>query len=267
MSLRGVGGAASTSSGGSLSVPNTGIYGVKPKPGDYVLLSGVVGGSTPIMTSPGFANVVSPLAMTGSGNVLFCLGKIAGANEPSSYTVSYGGVNDFGSIHCHSYFNESGVAVNAVSASFLNAAMTYPGSASNVQANSLIATKPVDLIIIAGVGNNINNGQLITSEIFTPPPGFAQVYYETAGFGTQLSPVSMIASLFGYTGGAFAAQPCGYQYTATANSPATDFGSFVIAIANVAAPGSPGTVNNDPQRRVRRHKGGLTMGLNIAEWF
>ena len=235
MALRGVGGASSTSAVTSIAVSNSNLTGTTPQSGDIVLIFGVWGGgSTKNVTSTGFAppSGFDIIKLNLSGNIFFCLYKVAGASEPSTYTISNAGApGDYVSAICRSYSSESATQFNTISGGFLGST-TSPGSSTNLPVNAVITTAISDLVVIAGVGNQISNGQLVSSQTWTPPSGFGNSYIQTNDTTVSFSPVTMSADKLAVASGNTGTLTAGFQFTPTANTPTVDICSVLIAISN-----------------------------------
>jgi hypothetical protein len=227
MAWRGSTGNATATTGATFAV--TGIKtigGVGPQLNDIVILHGVATDSTSgtpfTMSSPGFSLAIASLQLTLSNCTFWALIKVAGASEPSSYTVTATGTGSGSATwaaQCNVFTgrNTTTPITNTSTTASINT-----GSPANIAVPSLVAASLDDILWICGDGVNPTTH----TSTLAPPSGFSNTL-DTAPGGSFV-PGAHSCNQVAFAGGATGIQTGVLTFTGGIND---DLGGFMISLA------------------------------------
>lgn len=214
-------GQANASSSTTVAVTVTGI-GIQQN--DIVLLVGMCGGSgtlTPNCT--GFTSISGLSNVNINGGTFYALWKVAGASEPSSYTVTPGNTNQF-TLQCRVY---SGRNTSAPFSAKVSTGVQGPTLLPGTYAASAVTAVAGDDVIVFYAIEGPNSSDTFT---FGTPTGFANPLTTSAGgtFTPPLFSADLVNASAGSTGTISSS-------VSDSDGKSLDWGAYTIALASGAA--------------------------------
>jgi hypothetical protein len=227
MAWRGsAGGTAVTGGNAQVVITVSGIGGIGPQLNDLVILQ-VIAGSGQTASCTGFSNVpgLSAIALTDSGqSYAILLYKIAGAGEPSSYTITLSGNSQPIAADCNVFSGRNTstpfTAVNQVAP----AAGPFPIS---IPITTVTAAAGDDLLFVCADGSNKGSN----TSALTPPSGFTGTLDTNAILATAYTTVHS-CNQTNVSGGATGTITGTITSASGAN---TNPGGFLLSIAQAAS--------------------------------
>jgi hypothetical protein len=220
-----LGANGATASVNSPTLAVTAPGGLAPPNNAIIIIHGSCGfSSTDTFSSPGFAAIpgLSNIGYIGAAGTGFVMYKVAGASEPTNYTVT-SSANDLMALQINTF---SGRNISSPFSAVSSSPAQFNGSPFSITCGSVLALNGDDQLFLDCIGNNVSN----TSPTLTAPSGFSNVL-NTFSSVTNCPSVNS-CSRSNIAGGNTGSITGSVAFTSGANN---DAGGYLISLAAALA--------------------------------